>query len=398
MASLVPPDAGALVGGLTGSVPPVSLPSVSVPSISAPDLTLPPAVASGSVPGTTPGLYGGTRQLSVCDAKAMVDFLTTHADKGAAWAGALGIAADQIPSYVSGLTDAILRSDTRVTNHGFSGGTAVPKQSILQAGTAVLVDALGIPRVRCFCGNPLDPPAPVKTKIKYTGPGWTGFSPTKVTVIVEGPRVDKLVLVDVRDAKPYARPPGTTGGADVDAPAVATTGSTLSTVPPTTTPSTTVTTVPPTTATTAAPQKVDVTKEGTVAVSSTFSGAFSPALAVDGNQSTSWFSKGDADGATSTFTWRGATDSMITRVSVIGNSRHANAAFRTGQGFNSSTVEVLDAAGTVVFTQAFSGPGSASPNLTATPNVVGRSIRLRLTGHENPQCGGFSELTVEAAR
>jgi hypothetical protein len=39
----------------------------------------------------------------------------------------------------------ILQRDTRVTNHGFRNGRATPTQSILQAGTAVLVDEYGVP-------------------------------------------------------------------------------------------------------------------------------------------------------------------------------------------------------------------------------------------------------------
>jgi serine/threonine protein kinase len=385
--SLTPPD------GTAPSVPPLALPEVTLPNgATVPGVTLPSGLPS-SIPGTTPGLYGGTRQLTVCDAKAMVDFLQSHTDKAAAWAGALGIAVDQIPTYVSGLTDAILRSDTRVTNHSFVNGEAQPKQSVLQAGTAVLVDAFGIPRVRCFCGNPLLPPKPVTKKISYTGPGWTGFSPTNITVIVEGPRIDKLVLVDVRTSQPFARPQGTAGPGDVDAPpppsAATTTSSTAA--------ATTTTTVAPT-STTAASTPVDITREGAVSASSTFSGAFGTALAIDGDPSTSWFSKGDADGPSSTFTWQAKADALITSVAVLGNSSHANPSFRKGQGFRSSKLEVLNAAGAVVFTSSFAGPGDAAPNLSAEPNVVGRTIRLTLVGHVNPQCGGFSELNVQAVR
>ena len=51
-----------------------------------------------------------------------------------------------IESYVAGLTAVRLRWDTRVTNHGFSDGEATAFQSLLQAGTAVLVDDTGVPR------------------------------------------------------------------------------------------------------------------------------------------------------------------------------------------------------------------------------------------------------------
>lgn len=48
---------------------------------------------------------------------------------------------------------------------------------MLQAGTAVLVDAEGTPRVRCKCGNPLAPPEPVEGTPKYTGTPWPDFNP-----------------------------------------------------------------------------------------------------------------------------------------------------------------------------------------------------------------------------
>ncbi|GAP52775.1 serine/threonine protein kinase [Streptomyces azureus] len=56
----------------------------------------------------------------------------------------------------------MLRADTGVTNHGFRAGRAAVLQAVLQAGTAVLVDDRGVPRVRCACGNPLRPPVAMR--------------------------------------------------------------------------------------------------------------------------------------------------------------------------------------------------------------------------------------------
>ncbi len=121
---------------------------------------------------------------------------------------------------------------------------------------------------------------------------------------------------------------------------------------------------------------------------------------MDGDPSTSWFSAGNADpnGGSTLFTWRGSRDDLIGRVVVIGNERNANPAFRTGQGYLHTELQVLDANGAVVFDQAYSGPGGSTPDIVATPNVVGRTVVLKLSGRENPQCGGFSELEVFAAR
>ena len=101
---------------------------------------------------------------------ALVAFLAANPVKATAWAAALdadstlrwsggdSLTAGDIKAYVGGLTPAILAADTRVTNNGFKDGRATPHQSLLKKGTAVLVDDEGIPRVRCFCGNPLQPP------------------------------------------------------------------------------------------------------------------------------------------------------------------------------------------------------------------------------------------------
>src|SRR5947209_6705476 len=90
----------------------------------------PPAAAASTNGGpatyvaSTPGLYGGTRNISVCDARQMISFLQQNPTKAAAWAGVLGIQTSQISSYVDQLTPVLLRTDTRVTNHGYSGGQA----------------------------------------------------------------------------------------------------------------------------------------------------------------------------------------------------------------------------------------------------------------------------------
>jgi hypothetical protein len=60
-----------------------------------------------------------------------------------------------VAAYIRHLRPVTLTRDTRVTNHTFVDGRAVAFQSILQAGTAVLVDKDGVPVARCRCGNPL---------------------------------------------------------------------------------------------------------------------------------------------------------------------------------------------------------------------------------------------------
>ncbi len=114
-------------------------------------------LSSGTVSSDTSGLYGGTGENS-CDVEAMIEFLMNNPDRAAAWAGVQGIAVDEIPDYLRSLTAVVLLENTLVINHGYSEGEAVPFLAVLEAGTAVLVDDDGIPRVRCACGNPLTPP------------------------------------------------------------------------------------------------------------------------------------------------------------------------------------------------------------------------------------------------
>lgn len=172
----------------------------------------PPGTSSGTYNADLPGLYGGTRNYSQCDAAKMVTFLENNPDKASAWATTLGIQTSQISSYVHTLTAVTLRTETRVTNHGFVGGRANPIQSILEAGTAVFVNKYGEPVVKCYCGNPLTPPV-LYTSPTYTGPLWSGFSTTNITIINQSTTViNTFTLVDPTNGKPFTRKAGTTGG------------------------------------------------------------------------------------------------------------------------------------------------------------------------------------------
>ncbi|MGE3285262.1 MAG: DUF6777 domain-containing protein [Pseudonocardia sp.] len=173
-----------------------------------------PAGVGRTVDGATVGLYGGTRNDAVCDPGQLVAFLESDPAKAAAWAQVQGIDPGDIRDYVAGLTPVILRSDTAVTNHGFSGGRATVVPAVLQAGTAVLVDRYGVPRARCACGNPLTP-AYLPATPTYTGPTWTGFSNTQITTIVSSTTVIvDFTLVDLATQEAFTRPAGTGGDQD----------------------------------------------------------------------------------------------------------------------------------------------------------------------------------------
>lgn len=175
------------------------------------------AVSSGtpvSYRGNLPGLYGGTNNYSTCDKQQLVSFLQQNPDKASAWAQTLGISTSEIRTYVDDLTAVTLRTDVRVTNHGFVNGVANPIQSVLQAGTAVLVDRYGRPVVKCYCGNPLTAPLTYTQPI-YTGPTWSGFRPQNITIIQRSTTIINVFkLYDPATGKIFKRPAGTDGSKD----------------------------------------------------------------------------------------------------------------------------------------------------------------------------------------
>lgn len=163
--------------------------------------------------GTTPGLYGGTRDDSSCDPEALAAFLAEDEAKAAAWAGVFDLDVDDIPSYLASLTPVVLTVDTLVTNHGFANGVATPRQSVLQAGTAVMVDDEGTPRVRCSCGNPLAPAASTSlSDATVEGEEWSGYEPAAVTTVRSGEPVTALTLTDLRTGEPFEQPVGVAAG------------------------------------------------------------------------------------------------------------------------------------------------------------------------------------------
>ena len=209
------------------------------------------AVEVASVPGSRPGLYGGTENQSTCDREQLVDFLTAPENlaKAEAWAGVQDIPVNKIPEYIGGLTPLRLRFDTRVTNHGFRPNQATPYQAVLEAGTAVLVDKYGVPRARCACGNPLLEPT-AQTNATFTGTPWDGFSPSKLKVMTSTQVLSEFIVTTIKadqttGTKKFKKPVGTDGEEDAPLETATTTTSTTTTTaaPPTTT---TAPTPPPT--------------------------------------------------------------------------------------------------------------------------------------------------------
>lgn len=208
------------VGELSG----IDFDNVELPGLNVvppgPEVTLPAsgvdeaadAVVS-TITGAAPGLYGGTEVLDVCDKAALIRFMEENTEKAAAWAGAQGINVGDIPEFMENLTDVILQVDTRVTNHGFRDGVANPINSVLQAGTAVLVDAFGVPRVRCFCGNPLGPAIELATGATVRGTPWPGFDLGNTVVVQALDEVIEFILEDILSADRFVKPVGAAASA-----------------------------------------------------------------------------------------------------------------------------------------------------------------------------------------
>jgi hypothetical protein len=184
-------------------------------------------VATQALPGDRGGLYGGTLSNAECDREKMITFFADHpvqanafaealnTDPTLSWSGGHSLTAADVPTYLSQLTPSVLRLDTRVTNHGFDGTHPTTLQSVFQPGTAVFVDALGVPRARCYCGNPLTAPVALTGDPRPVGSPWPGYNPEALAQVQPSTAViTNFVLVDVVTGLPFNRPAGTTGADD----------------------------------------------------------------------------------------------------------------------------------------------------------------------------------------
>jgi hypothetical protein len=184
-------------------------------------------VETQPVHGDRDGLYGGTDNNAGIDRDKIVGFYganptqaggfveALNSDPTVWWSGARRLTVADIPTYLRELTPALLRLDTRITNHGFDGTHPTTVQSVFQAGTAVLVDAHGVPRVRGLSGSPLTAPVALRGAPKLVGIAWPGYrSGALAEVLATTAAIANFVLVDVVTGLPFNRPVGTTGTGD----------------------------------------------------------------------------------------------------------------------------------------------------------------------------------------
>lgn len=182
----------------------------------------PPPDDGGRVQVTEPDLYAGTAGAASCDQARLVEQLEGDGVRARAWAGVLGIDPVGIEGYVNAMTAVIVRVDTIVVNHGFSDGEAQPFTTVLQAGTAVLIDNKGVPRTRCSCGGPLLPASDAKVRevrsgdSSFDGEPWEDFDRSgAVQVIPAAEPLDSITLVDEVTGRTIDRPFATTGAEDL---------------------------------------------------------------------------------------------------------------------------------------------------------------------------------------
>jgi hypothetical protein len=226
-------------GSLTG--PAVAVSTTSTATTATTTAPVAGTAAVRAVSGGQRGLYGGTRDGGRCDPEAQIGFLASNPSMANAfvsalnrdptlrWSGGTQVTTAQLPTYIRELTSVTLVSDTRVTNYGYRNGRPTPRQAVLQAGTAVMVDRYGVPRIKCNCGNPLTQPQAVRSTPTYTGPQWPGFNPTNVVVVNQTTVViEVFVLVNLQGGGYIERGPGASG---TD---TAPTTTTTTTAPPTT--------------------------------------------------------------------------------------------------------------------------------------------------------------------
>ena len=209
--------------GANPFMPPAATPP---PTNTQPPPTLQPhgngPVVTQSLPGDRDGLYGGTMNNAECDRDKMIDFLSSHPAQAGAFVEALNtdpalFLERRAPPHrrrhphLPARTDPHrATADTPVTNHGFDGTHPTTLQSVFQPGTAVFVDAHGLPRARCYCGNPLTAPTALTGEPKPVGAPWAGYNPDALAAAQPSKAaITTFVLIDVVTGQPFNRPADT---------------------------------------------------------------------------------------------------------------------------------------------------------------------------------------------
>jgi hypothetical protein len=157
---------------------------------------------SGPVDGHAALLYASRGSRPVCDRAALERSLGSDPALAAAWATAAGVPPADVTATLQTLTPVVLTADTAVTNHIYRSGKPRAYQAVLQAGTPVMVDPSGSPRVQCSCGNPLGQPAE-QPPTALDGDRWDSFDRDSVVAIAPAAApTSSFTTVDLDTAQP----------------------------------------------------------------------------------------------------------------------------------------------------------------------------------------------------
>ncbi|MFE9579526.1 DUF6777 domain-containing protein [Nocardia sp. NPDC006044] len=182
--------------------------------------------------GDAPALYGGIPHQSVGGSDVITYFQSDAQAASAAveafssdatvqLARNVQLTATNLDDFIRTMTPVVLTVDTEVMYHRYKDGRIESDLSILQAGTAVLVDIRGVPRFRMRSGTPLTIPEQFDAdQVTYSGSGWPSFDAhTAVTVRPSGSTLPLLRLRDLDDPdRVIDRPVGTNGERDSGRP------------------------------------------------------------------------------------------------------------------------------------------------------------------------------------
>lgn len=171
--------------------------------------------------GSKSGLYGSTAsgdRTANCKAKTLLAALDADPKAAVPGPSCRGSGWDQIGSALDRLTPVVLGRDTLVTNTAYRKGVARRFAAVLQAGgTAVYVDASGVPRVGAR-GNPLLPPqVPDRRHRRFVDGGDGDLHRTGLVRLPAGrghagaPRVEApgtFATIDIESRKPVEVPTG----------------------------------------------------------------------------------------------------------------------------------------------------------------------------------------------
>ena len=91
----------------------------------------------------------------VCDLDTMISQFAADSRASAAFAQIQGVAVDELSDYLRSLRAGYLVDDVEVRSHDLDSASSRGYVTVLGAGTAVLTDDDGVPRVRCKGPNPL---------------------------------------------------------------------------------------------------------------------------------------------------------------------------------------------------------------------------------------------------